>query len=205
VNDCRLILASASPRRAALLDQLGVSYSIEPAHVDESHQVGETPKAYVQRIAQNKARAVAKHFPPPAYVVLTADTTVVVDGTVLGKPQDEAQALATLSRLSGRWHTVLTAVCLSGARGLDCEVVETEVEFVALSEAVCSAYLATAEPWDKAGAYGIQGLGGAFVRSIRGSYTNVVGLPLSQTWRLLDAHGIATALTPEASVRCSVQ
>ena len=193
--DSRLILASASPRRAALLDQLGATYTIEPAHVDESQVTGESPQAYVQRIAQEKARTVAARFPPPSHVVLAADTSVVVDNSILGKPQDVDEAMAMLSRLSGRWHTVLTAVCLSSAHGTHCEVVATEVEFIALADAVCSAYLATTEPWDKAGAYGIQGLGGAFVRSIRGSYTNVVGLPLCETWQLLGAHGIATALT----------
>ncbi len=195
----RLILASASPRRAALLDQLGARYTREPAHIDEAQHMDESPPDYVQRIAQDKARAVGLRFPPPVYVVLAADTTVVLDGSVLGKPQDEEQAMATLSRLSGRKHTVLTAVCLLSGEGMQCEVVETEVEFATLSEAVCRAYLATGEPWDKAGAYGIQGLGGAFVRSIRGSYSNVVGLPLSETWQLLGAHGVATTLTPAAS------
>jgi septum formation protein len=201
MTNTRLILASASPRRAALLDQLGASYTVEPADVDESRRTGESPKDYVQRIAQDKARTVAARFPAPTYVVLSADTTVVVDDTVLGKPQDAAQAKAMLSRLSGRWHTVLTAVCLLGASGMDCELVGTDVEFVVLSEEVCSAYIATGEPLDKAGAYGIQGLGGAFVRAIKGSYTNVVGLPLSETWQLLGAHGIATTLTPATSIR----
>ena len=192
----RLILASASPRRAALLDQLGARYTIEPAHIDEAQHADETAPAYVQRIAQAKARAVAARFPQPGYVVLAADTAVVLDGNVLGKPQDEAQAMSTLLRLSGRKHTVLTAVCLLSEQGMQCETVATEVEFTVLTEAVCRAYLATGESWDKAGAYGIQGLGGAFVRSVSGSYTNVVGLPLSETWQLLGAHGVASTLTP---------
>ncbi|MCB1676592.1 MAG: Maf family protein, partial [Halioglobus sp.] len=103
-------------------------------------------------------------------------------------------ALAMLAQLSGRRHSVLSAVCLSGAAGLHSEIVETEVVFATLSRQVCEAYLDSAEPWDKAGAYAIQGLGGAFVRSIRGSYTNVVGLPLCETWQLLSANGIGTAL-----------
>lgn len=197
----RLILASASPRRAALLDQLGTSYTCEPAHIDESQRAGESPPDYVRRIAQDKARTVAARFPVPPHVVLAADTTVVVDDALLGKPQDRAQAMAMLACLSGRRHTVMTAVCLLGAKGMDCEVVVTEVEFVDLSEAICAAYVATGEPWDKAGAYGIQGLGGAFVRAISGSYTNVVGLPLCETWQLLGTHGIATALTPPVSIR----
>jgi septum formation protein len=197
--DHSLILASASPRRRDLLDQLGVRYAVEPAHIDEAQRAGEDASGYVRRVAQDKAQAVAARFPNPECVVLAADTTVVLDGTVLGKPQDKSEAMAMLSRLSGRWHTVLTAVCLHSAGAMECQVVATEVEFVALSPAVCAAYLATPEAWDKAGAYGIQGLGGAFVRSIRGSYSNVVGLPLCETWQMLCAHGIATALTPARS------
>jgi septum formation protein len=195
MGDTRLILASASPRRRDLLDQLGVTYTSEPANIDETQRVGELPSDYVQRMAQEKVQTVAAHFPAPAFVVLSADTTVVLDDTVLGKPCDRDDAMAILTSLSGRWHTVLTAVCLLGASGMNCEVVETQVEFAALSQAACEAYLASKEPWDKAGAYGIQGLGGAFVLAIQGSYTNVVGLPLWETWRLLSAHGIATALT----------
>jgi septum formation protein len=191
-----LILASASPRRRDLLDQLGAHYRVEPAHIDETQLGGEHPEVYVQRMAQEKAQAVASRFPAPGFVVLSADTTVVLDEVALGKPGDREEAMAMLSALSGRRHTVLTAVCLSGARGMDCETVRTQVEFSVLGEDTLAAYLATAEPWDKAGAYGIQGLGGAFVRAIEGSYSNVVGLPLCETWRLLRDHGIATALNP---------
>tara|TARA_R110002049_G_scaffold55813_11_gene154455 strand:- start:921 stop:1538 length:618 start_codon:yes stop_codon:yes gene_type:complete len=196
----RLILASASPRRRELLNQLGAGYTAEPADIDESQRAGEEASAYVQRMAQEKAQAVAQRFPAPDYVVLAADTTVVLGDTVLGKPRDREEAMAILTSLSGRWHTVLTAVCVSAAGEMDSEVVETRVQFATLSAADCAAYLATSEPWDKAGAYGIQGLGGAFVRTIEGSYTNVVGLPLWETWRLLTAHGIETALTPAAPV-----
>lgn len=194
-----LILASASPRRRELLDQLGARYTSEPADIDESQQPGESPFAYVQRMAREKARVVAARFPPPRYAVLSADTTVVIEDRVLGKPRDATEAMDILSRLSGRWHEVLTAICLVSGRGIDCQVVATSVEFIALQPAVCERYLATPEPWDKAGAYGIQGLGGAFVRAIRGSYTNVVGLPLCETWQLLTAHGIATTLAPASS------
>ncbi|MCB1688560.1 MAG: septum formation inhibitor Maf [Halioglobus sp.] len=192
----RLILASASPRRRDLLDQLGATYTSEPAHIDESQRQGEPPRAYVQRMAREKAQAVALRFPAPDHLVLAADTTVVRDDTVLGKPRDRDEAMAILASLSGRWHTVLTAICLLGEGGMACEVVATRVEFATLTRADCEAYLATDEPWDKAGAYGIQGLGGAFVRAIEGSYTNVVGLPLWETWRLLCARGITTALNP---------
>jgi septum formation protein len=198
MRDTRLILASASPRRRELLDQLGVSYTCDPAQIDESQCVGEGPSDYVQRMAQEKVRAVAARYPVPAYAVLAADTTVVLDDTVLGKPRDRVDALDFLARLSGRRHIVLTAVCLLSATGMHGELVATEVEFISLSPETCDAYLATAEPWDKAGAYGIQGLGGAFVRSIQGSYSNVVGLPLCETWQLLSNNGIATALTSAA-------
>jgi len=194
MSDTRLILASASPRRRELLDQLGVSYTCDPACIDESPEVGEDPSDYVRRMAQEKVRAVVGGYSIPGFAVLAADTTVVVEGTVLGKPRDKADALGILACLSGRKHSVLTAVCLWSAIGENCKVVETEVEFIALSRETCEAYLATGEPWDKAGAYGIQGLGGAFVRAIQGSYSNVVGLPLCETWQLLSASGIATAL-----------
>jgi septum formation protein len=195
MSDTRLILASASPRRRELLEQLGVSYTCDPAHIDESWEVGEAPADYVQRMAQEKARAVVGRHADPEFAVLAADTTVVIDGAVLGKPRDKADALGILACLSGRRHSVLTAVCLCSAMGESCELVETEVEFIALSREICEAYLATGESWDKAGAYGIQGLGGAFVRAIKGSYSNVVGLPLCETWQLLSASGISTTLS----------
>jgi len=199
MRDTRLILASTSPRRKELLDQLGVTYTCDPAHIDESQRIGEGPSDYVQRMAQEKARLVAARYPTPAYAVLAADTTVVIDGIVLGKPRDRVDAQAILMRLSGRRHTVLTAVCLCSAMGMKSVLVETEVEFMTLSDDICAAYLDTAEPWDKAGAYGIQGLAAAFVCSIKGSYTNVVGLPLCETWQLLSANNIATALNTVAS------
>lgn len=189
-----LILASASPRRRELLTQLGVSYLCDPADIDETPLASETPEDYVRRMAQEKATTVAARYPAAKYTVLAADTTVVLDATVLGKPRDHFHGLAVLARLSGRRHSVLTAVCLQSAAGSSCELVETSVQFVSLSRETCEAYLATDEPWDKAGCYGIQGLGGAFVSSIQGSYSNVVGLPLSETWQLLVAHGIRTAL-----------
>ncbi|MDG2046016.1 MAG: Maf family protein [Halioglobus sp.] len=197
MSQTRLILASASPRRKELLDQLGVNYTCVPADIDEAYRADEKPSDYVQRMAQEKARATALAYPPLGCAVMAADTIVVVAGTVLGKPIDRADALFMLTRLSNRRHSVLTAVCLLTVAGMVCELVETQVEFLPLSPAVCEAYLATDEPWDKAGAYGIQGLAGAFVRSIEGSYTNVVGLPLCETWQLLSANGIATALNAE--------
>jgi septum formation protein len=192
----KLVLASASPRRRELLDQLGVRHVCEPPDIDETPVAGERAADYVQRLAREKASCVARHHPLSDCAVLAADTTVVLDDDVLGKPRDHFHGLAMLARLSGRSHSVMTAVCLQGAWGADSELVETRVEFQQLTRGVCEAYLATGEPWDKAGAYAIQGLGGALVRSIQGSYSNVVGLPLAETWQLLARHGIATALEP---------
>lgn len=188
----RLVLASESPRRRDLLDQLGVNYEVDPAGVDESRLLGETPEDYVSRMAREKAAAVASRH--PEYAVLAADTSVVIDGDVLGKPLDRLDGLAMLARLSGREHAVLTAVCCSGPWGSDEELVLTRVRFAALSRAQCEAYLATNEPWDKAGAYALQGLAGAFVERIEGSYSNVIGLPLFETWRMLARRNIATLL-----------
>jgi septum formation protein len=192
-----LVLASASPRRRELLDQLGVAYTCDPAAIDEMQLRAEPPPAYVRRIAQDKARVVAARHPGASTVVLAADTSVVLDDAVLGKPADAAQAMNMLLSLSGRRHTVLTAVCVQSTHATRVELVATEVEFVPLEREICAAYLAANESWDKAGAYAIQGLAGAFVRSISGSYSNVVGLPLYETWQLLHAHGIACALTPD--------
>jgi len=192
----QLVLASASPRRSALLDQLGVRYVCDPADLDETRRPGEAPGDFALRMAREKAVSVAARRAAAECVVLAADTVVEIDDDVLGKPVDHFDALAMLARLSGRSHRVLTAVCLWDGGDLYDELVATRVEFVTLSRPVCEAYLATAEPWDKAGAYAIQGLAGAFVRTIQGSYSNVVGLPLAQTWALLTARGIATALGP---------
>lgn len=192
--NAQLVLASASPRRRELLDQIGVDYLCEPADIDETPVPGEAPADYVQRMARQKALAVADCYPSPQYAVLAADTTVMIDEDVLGKPRDHFDGLAMLARLSGRRHSVMTAVCLHHSGGLTTQLVETSVEFVQLTRQLCESYLATDEPWDKAGGYAIQGLGGVFVKSIQGSYSNVVGLPLSTTWQMLTDQGIPTAL-----------
>lgn len=187
-----LVLASNSPRRRELLAQLGVRFRVVPAAIDESVRGGESPEDYVLRMAMEKAQAVAAR--EAGACVLGADTTVVLDDDILGKPASHGEALATLARLSGRSHAVMTGLCLATPGGSHGEVVRTEVTFVTLDLATCEAYLATDEPWDKAGGYGIQGLAGAFVRGINGSYSNVVGLPLAETWALLRRHGIEGSL-----------
>ena len=188
------ILASASPRRQELLAIAGVEFSCQPADIDESVHVGEAADIYVQRMAREKAAVVALRQVGASYCVLAADTSVVIDGDVLGKPADYGEAMAYLSRLSGRRHQVITAVCLQSEAGVSTHSEKTTVQFVQLSQKQCEAYVATDEPWDKAGAYAIQGLGAAFVERIEGSYSNVVGLPLAQTLKLLAQHGVLSAL-----------
>lgn len=194
-----LILASASPRRRDLLAQLGVECICKPADIDETPSADESPDAYVHRMALQKASAVRRRHPGLGQWVLAADTTVVVDGAVLGKPRDREDALRMLALLSGRAHAVMTAVCLIGACEESTVLVKTRVQFIPLTRHECEAYLDSGEAWDKAGAYGIQGLAGAFVAAIDGSYSNVVGLPLSETWRLLRDQGVPTALSPKAT------
>lgn len=188
-----LVLASASPRRHELLTRLGVHFTVDAADIDESVRAGEAPRDYVVRMARQKAETVAARRGDSA-PVLAADTTVVIDDDILGKPAEHFAGLAMLARLSGRTHSVITAVCLQSADTVAALEVETRVTFLNLNREVCEQYLATPEPWDKAGGYAIQGLGGALVSAIEGSYSNVVGLPLAETWQLLAAHGIATAL-----------
>jgi len=188
-----LVLASASPRRHELLSRLGVHYLVDVPAIDESLRPGEVARDYVARLAREKAATVHSRRGDGA-PVLAADTSVVIDGDILGKPAEHFAGLSMLARLSGRTHSVITAVCLQRGDAVAAIEVETHVTFLTLSREVCEQYLATAEPWDKAGGYAIQGLGGALVRSIEGSYSNVVGLPLAETWQLLTRHGIATAL-----------
>lgn len=190
-----LVLASASPRRHELLGLLDVRFAVDAAAIDESVRPGEAARDYVSRMAREKA-ATVWHRRGDGAPVLAADTTVVIDGDILGKPADHFAGLAMLARLGGRTHSVITAVCLQTAQCMVAIEVETRVTFISLSREVCEQYLATSEPWDKAGGYGIQGLGGALVSGIEGSYSNVVGLPLAETWQLLARHGIATALGP---------
>ncbi len=170
-----LILASQSPRRRELLQQAGISFIARPANVDETIRAGESPDAYVKRVAQEKATAVEAS---PADIVLGADTVVVIDGQILGKPRDPADALRMLEALSGREHAVLTGICLRRASETILDIAETRVWFLPLTQRELQEYVATGEPMDKAGAYAIQGLASKFVRRIEGSYANVVGLPV---------------------------
>lgn len=186
----KLYLASGSPRRRELLAQIGVPFERLSAEVDESVQLNESPEMYVQRLAIAKARAGLAHDLQKNSCVLGADTAVVLHGTILGKPQSRADALAMLGALSGQIHEVLTAVALISEEHEASCVVKTKVHFRVLSSAECEAYWQTGEPHDKAGSYGIQGLGAVFVQYLEGSYSAVVGLPLAETATLLAEFGI---------------
>lgn len=190
-----LVLASASPRRKALLAQLMTSFVVRAANIDETPKIDESPSDYVARMAREKALAVLKHYPHPQVPVLASDTSVVSGVSILGKPVDTEDARVMLRRLSGSWHSVFSAVHLVVNGCEFCCIEETRVKFTPVTDQQISAYLETDEPWDKAGSYAIQGLAGAFVERIDGSYSNVVGLPLSQTHQLLVAAGIATRLS----------
>ena len=189
-----LYLASGSPRRRELLTQIGVPFSTVSAAIDETPLVNEAATAYVERLAREKARAGYKHVTasPPGddFCVLGADTAVVLDGQILGKPVDEADALAMLMALSGREHEVLTAIALMDATRCETRVVSSAVRFRNISTQEAARYWASGEPLDKAGGYAIQGLGAVFVSGLEGSYSAVVGLPVCETAELLGHFGI---------------
>jgi septum formation protein len=184
-----LILASASPRRSELLGRAGIAFEILPADVDESVRPGETPRAYVARVAEAKAELVRRGR-PEAWV-LAADTTVVVDGDILAKAADETEAARMLARLGGRAHEVMTATCLLGPGAPARRLVETEVVFRPIGDGEVTSYVRGGEWRGKAGAYGAQGQAAAFIVAIHGSFTNVIGLPLAETLVDLAARGIA--------------
>jgi septum formation protein len=187
-----LCLASISPRRRQLLQQLGVAHSVRGANVDETPLLREVPRDYVMRVAAAKARAVRSA--DVALPVLGADTTVVVDGVMFGKPAGRKQGLTMLTSLSGRVHEVLSAVALATNEGIALAVSVSVVRFRTLSDAECRAYWDSGEPHDKAGAYAIQGLAAAFIESLHGSYSGVMGLPLFETAELLRAAGVPYGL-----------
>jgi septum formation protein len=185
----KLILASASPRRAEILRNAGIQFEIRKTDVDESRIVGELPGDYVRRLALAKALSAATEYRDPLdeTLILGADTVVVVDADILGKPASQDDARSMLRRLSGRIHEVHTGLALLRKPGTMQRVVEeiTRVHFASLSEREIEDYIATGEPFDKAGAYGIQGIGGRYVTRIEGCYFNVMGLPLARLWSLL--------------------
>jgi septum formation protein len=186
-----LYLASGSPRRRELLTQIGVAFSTLAAPIDESVLPGEAADLYVQRLALAKAQTGLATLSNPAdAVVLGADTAVVVDGQILGKPVDQADALAMLQLLSGREHQVLTAVALANGQRSDVRLISSAVHFRSISSSEAHTYWASGEPQDKAGGYAIQGLAAVFVTGMRGSYSAVVGLPLCETAALLAEFGI---------------
>jgi septum formation protein len=184
----RLILASESPRRAELLTWAGFTFDVMPASIDETVHDREPPADYVLRVARAKAVAVASRA-DGARLVLAADTTVVVDGDILGKPEDDGQARGMLRLLSGRTHEVLTGVVVRSQGDEHAEVVATRVRFAPLTEAEIAWYVATGEPFGKAGAYGIQGRASRFIEAIEGSWSNVVGLPVATVYALVRRSG----------------
>jgi septum formation protein len=185
-----LILASASPRRQGYFQDLGLTYQVHAADIDETSLPGEEPQAFARRMALEKARAVMDLY-PDSWVV-AADTVVNLAGSVLGKPINTEDAVSMLMRLSGKEHRVQTGICLGCRRKnvLAVQAVTTHVVFRLFSEKVARAYAATGEPLDKAGAYGIQGKGAFLVQEISGSYSNVVGLPLCELLAMLEEYGV---------------
>ena len=191
-----LVLASASPRRAQLLRAIGLAFRVQPASIDETPGTGEPPRDYVTRMAASKSRAVARTLTAAddgeAPIVLGADTIVVLDGRILGKPNDREDGCAMLRALSGRRHVVMTAICAISGGIEQAATVTADVLFAELDAATVEAYWATGEGLDKAGSYGIQGIGGILVERLEGSYSAVVGLPLAETERALRALGMDT-------------
>jgi nucleoside triphosphate pyrophosphatase len=198
-----LILASASPRRRELLAQAGYTFEVRPAHIPEDPLPGEDPIMYVTRLAREKAEAVFREMSTAegeaacksaecgsSLAVLGADTTVTLDGAILGKPADAEDAARMLRLLSGRTHRVITGVALKAAQGTEVAAEVTAVRFLTLSEEEIAAYVATGEPMDKAGGYGIQGRAARWIPRIEGCYFNVVGLPLALVCSMLEGAGI---------------
>jgi septum formation protein len=181
----RLILASASPRRAELLTSAGFTFEVAPADVDETLRPGEAPEAYALRVARDKAAAAADGCREPGSIVLAADTVVAASGRILGKPRNNDEATGMLRLLSGAEHDVHTAVVIRSAAGERSDLNTTRVRFLRLTEEEIRWYVASGEPDGKAGAYAIQGRAARFVDRIEGSWSNVVGLPISTVYRLL--------------------
>jgi septum formation protein len=184
----RVVLASASPRRRELLDLVGIAHEVAPADIDETYRDGEEAAAHAERLAREKGEMIAARHPDA--VVISADTIVVIDGLVLGKPRDESDAARMLSMLGGHTHVVLTAVAVSYGARMRSGVEAVRVTFRSLDRDRVRAYIATGEPMDKAGAYGIQGFGATLVERIDGDYFAVMGLPLARMVDLLEEVGV---------------
>jgi len=183
-----VILASASPRRRELLDLVGIAHDVQPADIDETYRTGEEAPVHAERLAREKGAIIsARH---PEAIVISADTIVLIDGLVLGKPRDEADAARMLSMLGGQTHVVLTAVAVTYRGEMRSSVESVRVTFRPLDDERIGAYIATAEPMDKAGAYGIQGFGATLVERIDGDYFAVMGLPLARMVDLLQEIGV---------------
>lgn len=189
----QLILASSSPRRKHLLEQTGLTFEVVPGTVDEKNMIADSPEDHVRRLAEAKAGAIARHY-PDAHVI-GADTIVVIDDMILGKPASKTEARSMLKKLSGRDHVVLTgfAVRCNRSEYLHSETIRTRVQFKSLTDREIEWYLETKEPFDKAGGYAIQGQGAFMVKRITGSYTNVVGLPMSEVIVCLTCIGLGIA------------
>jgi septum formation protein len=183
LKNLNLVLASGSPRRSELLRAAGIDFTVRVADVDEKVLPNELPRDYVVRLSREKARAVAAD----GEVVLGADTTVVALNEIIGKPEDAKDAERMLRLLSGKWHEVLTGVSLVSGSQVSSDVAVTRVKFSKLSDEEINWYVASGEPMDKAGAYGIQGYASRFVERIEGSYSNVVGLPVQMVYRMLES------------------
>lgn len=189
----RIYLASRSPRRAELLQQIGIVFEVLPSDIDESVVAGEAPSAYVTRLAREKAEACLNGLQRDQAAllpILAADTTVSIDGIIFGKPESDEQAYAMLARMSGRQHEVHTGIAVATVAGIEVALSTTYVEMDVLADEAIHAYIATGEPRDKAGAYGIQGLAGTFIKHIEGSYSGVMGLPIYETAALLKRAGV---------------
>jgi septum formation protein len=189
ISELRVILASSSPRRRQLLDLVGIAHEVKPSDIDESLIVGELPEQYAERLAREKVAVIAESSPDA--LVIGADTIVVIDDMVLGKPQDVGEAESMLRRLSGRSHTVMTAVAATFDGRLASGVEIVDVTFLPLADEEISRYVATGEPMDKAGAYGIQGYGATIVRRIDGDYFAVMGLSLVRLVALFREIGVS--------------
>jgi len=188
VSTCKVVLASSSPRRRELLNLIGIAHEVRPANLDESMRPREAPRRHAERLARDKASAVAMR--DPDLITIAADTIVVINRKVLGKPVDMEDAARMLAMLSGREHTVITAVAVSRGRKLRSAIEEVKVKFRRLREEEIEAYIATGEPMDKAGAYGIQGYGATIVERVEGDYFAVMGLPLVRLIGLMRDVGV---------------